>query len=382
MTELDPLPQQLLTIVDDGRRTGTHKLLTLLALLDVAPLAMQGDTGSGVDVPVEEVAASLLRLAWHHGTPMEGGVGSGGRLSQLQAGGRNELVEAAERCRSTTGAVTADVAAATHPRDHRSAVSRIVTVLVRDPLPRLQPRGGGEHFLFPAWEPAMSVRRLQEQQGRHDVAVSLLPGVARRLTSLGPLLRPILEAALVTDVVRWNRLDTDEERVRRLLFGASRTSWPAGLREGLLDLQRGRCFYEPDGPRLAPNDAVIDHVLPWSRSRLDAVPNLVVTTERMNSSKSDVLPSRRLVERWLGRIDERAELATGLELPPMLKRTRRLAAATYAASPVGVPTWDGRDSSARRLAALGAVDRAWIVAAAGSHGDAVLAADTPGSYGV
>jgi hypothetical protein len=68
------------------------------------------------------------------------------------------------------------------------------------------------------------------------------------------------------------------------------------VRLALMELQEMRCFYT--GQPLRPADAHVDHFLPWARSPIDAIENLVVADQRVNLNKSDNLASAEHVETW------------------------------------------------------------------------------------
>lgn len=386
--QADPalLGQQLLAILDEGARTGTHKLLALLGLLDALPEAIAGVEPTSVTrVAVRDVAVAVVRIVWRHTLPLEGGRGDGGQLRQMKDDRPSKLVSPVQQLRTAAdlhGLTNLDVVATRIPGEYASAVGSVARTLARYPLPLLQRGAAARPFLFEPWAEQTSWSTLIREQGLEMPALSLFPGVAHALVGLTPLLRPTIEAQLVADVARWNGLETTEERLRRHLFGASRDAWPAGLLEGLLDLQRGRCFFDPAGPRLRTGEIAIDHVLPWSRTRLDAVPNLVVTRASTNSSKGDLLPARIMIDRWVGGFKARARLARELGLPPLLERTRTVGRTTYATLPAGTPLWAGRDPAGRRLEALTEVDRRSILRALDPGTDR-LAAETsePRRYG-
>ena len=69
------------------------------------------------------------------------------------------------------------------------------------------------------------------------------------------------------------------------LFGAERS----GLRsiaDGLLDLQRGACFYCAGKLR---ESGEVDHFIPWSRYPLDLGHNFVLAHASCNRDKRDML---------------------------------------------------------------------------------------------
>lgn len=358
------LGQQVLAILDEGARTGTHKLLALLGLLDALPeTTASTEPASVTSVAVHDIAVSVVRIVWPHTLPIDVGRGVRGQLRQMKDDRPSKLVSPVQQLRTSAdlrGLTNLDVIATRLPDDYASAADSVARTLARYPLPLLQRGAAARPFLFEPWAEQASWSTLVREQGGAP-AVVLFAGVAHALLRMVPLLRPTIEAQFVADIARWNHLDTTEEHLRRRLFGASRDTWPQGLVEGLLDLQEGRCFYEPEGDRLRAGEIAVDHVLPWSRTRLDAVPNLVIARASSNSSKGDLLPARTVIDRWVGGFVARARLATELGLPPLLQRTRTVGRTTYATLPVGTPLWAGRHPVGRRIEALTGDDRRSIL---------------------
>ncbi|MGY1684965.1 HNH endonuclease [Geodermatophilus sp. SYSU D00867] len=83
----------------------------------------------------------------------------------------------------------------------------------------------------------------------------------------------------------------------------------AGVREGLIGFQHGRCFYCTDPVTLAAAAVHVDHVYPfslmttgvWRGPDLNGVWNLVVACAPCNLAKSDRLPTAQEVTRLLAR---------------------------------------------------------------------------------
>ena len=68
------------------------------------------------------------------------------------------------------------------------------------------------------------------------------------------------------------------------------------MRLALFEMQEGRCFYTNRPLGVATAD--VDHFLPWSRSPVNAIENLVVADRRINGNKSDHLAAAEHVHRW------------------------------------------------------------------------------------
>ena len=166
-----------------------------------------------------------------------------------------------------------------------------------------------------------------------------LPGVTDRLVVLGPLLRPLIELHWARDVARWTGVSTEEDRLRRHLFGSDRVGFPAAVKSGLVEIQEGRCFYcsQPLGPRVE-----IDHFLAWSRWPNDAIENLVAA-DHCNGAKSDHLADASHLHHWFDHVDHHrdglVELATSARWISDAARSVGLVRSTYSHIARGTPLW-------------------------------------------
>ena len=84
--------------------------------------------------------------------------------------------------------------------------------------------------------------------------------------------------------------------VEQFLFGTERRSL-LGIRAGLADIQKGRCFY--CGSPLRGGE--VDHFIPWSRYPRDLAHNFVLADAKCNSLKSDLLAAPRHTRNWIER---------------------------------------------------------------------------------
>ena len=242
----DLLTERLLRVIDEGRRTATYKLALLLALIDgVAALP-------GIEsLPTRRIAADVLARYYPQTREYVANDGIEGELRQitmkgsppLRAALRLRLVGDAARCRSVSEVRSRQ------PEEYERALDSVEDTFVRYPIPLLQVVGTKlMPFLYePDWPEGTSVPRLR-RDGRD--AVRFLPGVTDRLVVLGPLLRPLIELHWARDVARWTGVSTEEDRLRRHLFGSDRVGFPAAVKSGLVEMQEGRCFYcsQPLGP--------------------------------------------------------------------------------------------------------------------------------------
>lgn len=379
------LLERLLAVVDEGRRTGTHKLLALLALMDAAASSVGEDLRPAAELPVAAVAEHVLAVAWPHVVPFATGRNAV-RLRQMNDHRRsNELVQAvmdARRRADALGARTPHQLRQRDPSGHEAALKRIGRQLVRYPLALLQRTDAdAPDFLYRSWPQERSPRAIARFQGRDEATVVWLPGVPEALLRFSALLRPLIELAFVRDVARWNELDTAESRLHAHLFGAERAAWPAGLKEELLASQDRRCFYDPDGPRLRPEDLQIDHFLPWVRFHTDGVANLVLARASHNSSKSDLFAAVRHVQAWRDSLGDRIVVARRLGLDHEARHTLALARAGYGHLPDESPLWLRRlaGGAGREVERL-TPDRRVEVARLLGDGGLDLAAEDPGPW--
>ncbi len=337
------LLERLLMVVDEGRRTGTHKLLTLLALLDATAASVGEDLHPTPELAVRTVSEHVLAVAWPHVAPFTVDDDTI-HLRQMNDSRRpNALIEATATARHRANALGARTPRQLHRRDpsaHEQAVARITRQLVRYPLALLQRTDvDAADFLFASWPPEQSPTAVALLQGRDEPTIVWMPGAASAVLRFNSLLRPLIELALVRDIARWNGLDTTESRLHTHLFGAQRATWPKGLKEELLAAQDRRCFYDPNGGRVRPEDLQVDHFLPWARFHADGVANLVLARSALNASKSDLFAASRHVEAWRASIADRAVVARRLGLDLEARRTRAMARAGYGYLPDDAPLW-------------------------------------------
>ena len=337
------LLERLLMVVDEGRRTGTHKLLSLLALIDATAASVGSDLRPATELPVRAVAEHVLAVAWPHVVPFavdDNAVD----LRQMNDPSRdNVLIEAttaAFRRADETGARTPRQLLQKDAGSYHDAVDRILRQLVRYPLALLQRTDAdAPDFLFKSWPEQRTPGAIARLQDRDEPSILWLPDVPGALLRFTALLRPLIELAFVRDVARWNSLDTAEARLRTHLFGAEREVWPNGLKEELLSVQDRRCFYDPQGPRVRPEDLQIDHFLPWSRFHANGVANLVLARASRNASKSDLFAATRHVQAWRESAEGRASVAQKLGLDLEAARTWAIARAGYGHLPENAPLW-------------------------------------------
>jgi 5-methylcytosine-specific restriction endonuclease McrA len=283
------LAERLLALLDQAAVATTYKYALLLALID-ATLRGTDEHGEPPEkLPVSTLAQHALELYWPHTDPYPG---SGDVLRQSGTG-QAELLTTIRRFRSHDPAGRTTLAAARYSADFDRLWREATWKLAEMPLPRLQRVGNQtDPFLYSiGWDETIT-RRVFERDD-FDRSVRLMPEVGRELCRLAPLLRPLIERLWASRVVVYNRLP--EGRLDEFLFRRARLD-ATRVRLALFELQEGRCFYTQLPVRVA--DADVDHFLPWSRSPVNAIENLVVADRRINGNKSDHLAAAAHVHRW------------------------------------------------------------------------------------
>lgn len=291
-------------LLDSGRFTATYKFALFLTLSELA-VELGDESGAELRVPLDAIAERFLVLYWRQASPYP----TNGTASVLrqntgqQAAIITRIGEAHQRLDVSLGAAKG------HPQ-WRALVTSARQIVVSMPLLRLQTVGNEETatreecFLYANAVP------------EHEI--TLFPGVAFCLRRFFPLLQGMVRAKWLTWVQAQNRdvLGTVQD-LESFMFGTERGDIRrlVGL---LLDLQGGRCFYQPH-TRLDEKTAHVDHFIPWAKYPCDAVANFVLASPAANAKKKDHLAATEYLERWCGRNDEHrdrlgvAAKAAGLE---------------------------------------------------------------------
>ncbi|MGV9710003.1 HNH endonuclease [Gordonia sp. NPDC003424] len=336
------LGQRLVTVLEDGRRTATYKLATMVALLDLAVEHVPDDPTAAVDINLDDLAHRVMDLYWRQLRPLQDVDGDHVLRQTTQPSGK--IFTAVTTLRTATITSRSREIPIESAAIHASAIyaSSRVTVkrsLVEMPLKRLQQVGTGPYdcFLYDdSWMGRDSLRAIND----HGNRLTLFPGICHTLAQLAPLVKPAFQLAWVDDVRRMNKLllDTGPDLAHHL-FGADRISL-AKPAEVLAEQFGTQCFY--CSSRL-PRSRHVDHVLPWSRVGIDGLSNLVLSCAECNGNKSDLLPDPQLVLRALDRghtvLDD---LAASINWPSQYQRVASVAHGIYSTQPESTPMWLGR----------------------------------------
>lgn len=346
--------ERLLEVIDSGRRTATYKLALLLALLDLCARQSDPQGGAPGEIYTRDIAEQVASLYWPQVMPFR--VENSNKVLELRqiANKSSKIVDAIRAFRQAAevaGATSIWLARQRLAGQYEELIDRIEQTLSEQPLPRLQAVGSGDtvfpfiYDLGPEWGPnqTFSVARLR-RFGPRGPAIPLMPGAGDELIRLSPLIRPLVELHWTRMVAQFNKVATVEEGLHLHLFGSPRIAPSKMLRDGLIDLQGGRCFY--CGDRFV-GATEVDHFIPRVRCGIDAVENLVLADRSCNGDKSDILPAPSFVGKWATR--NRSDSSTLLMIAEMsdtdsdVLGTMAVARSIYSHLPSsGTPLWQGR----------------------------------------
>jgi len=345
------LAERLLEVIDSGRRTATYKLAVLMALLDLCA-RRSGQDGRAPDVlHTRDIAAQVAALYWPQVIPYrQPGSGDAVDLRQITAP-RAAIVRAVRTFRQAAeaeGATSLHLARQRLAGQYEEMLDQVEIIVTAQPLPRLQAVGTADKafpFLYDLdWGPreTFTARRLR-RHGPAGPVIRLLPGAGEELVRLAPLIRPLVEMHWTRMVAQINGVAQAELDLHRHLFGSGRLNPPKPLRDGLADLQQGRCFYCLRSLSRRPD---ADHFIPRVRCGIDTVENLVLADPACNNDKRDLLAAPPLVATWASRNtrhrDHLASLARAARWDTDPDGTLAVARSIYHHLPPGpTPFWLG-----------------------------------------
>ena len=332
--------ERLLALLDQGSFVATYKYAVLLGLMD---LCLERTNRHGVapdSVTTRQLADKVIELYW----PQTGEFR--GRTLKQNSGRQARIISdiLGFRASLTDPSVTLDRATREAPVGFERLVRDVEWTLILMPLPRLQVLGRHtERLIYEiGWDTGIErnralVREHQRTGGGFDNQIRFYPSVGEHLVMLNGLLRPLIHRAWSSMVAQLNELD--ESRLERFLFGVDRIQL-AAVRPGLVDLQRGQCFY--CAARLS-READVDHFIPWARYPDNGIDNLVVADKKCNGAKKDFLAAAAHVGTWRSRNDigarNLAELASSEEWESHPEDTLGVARGLYLRLPAEARLW-------------------------------------------
>lgn len=332
--------EKVLSLLDTGRYTATYKFATLTALIDVCVESVDEAGIPPQRISAKMVGAKVLELLWIHSLPYRGG--EDGWIYLRHSTLQNDLVDIITAARRELGLVragtTLEQARRTHPVEIASLERRVITTVVRMPLPKLQRFGPvdqarkEDRFLYDfGWPDEVAEGRVWS--AGFDDGLYLQPDVGSFLVRLAGVLRPIIQQRWASFVADRSRHVVEDSLLDEFLFGTARIALDR-IRHPLIELQDGQCFYCRESTDASSTE--VDHFLPWVRHPDNGLDNLVAAHRRCNNSKRDAIAATSHLERWLDRPSLDRLRA---EWPSDRARTIGAARATYLWLPQRTPLW-------------------------------------------
>lgn len=268
--------ERVQTLLREGPYTTSYKFALLRVLCD---LSLVRDA-SKHRIELGTIAERFIQIYWRQTQPFAHG--DGGAILRLnQSTSPTKHAKILTRIHEWSVPCHGRLSEAQDPTRMRDYSKLIVTELKRYVLCALQ---GERKFLY--------------SYTHGDDHITMLPGASDALRQFYPLLCVLIES-------RWTRFVEDCNKSLRghallveHLFGAERSNLRAVVGE-MLDLQEGRCFYSSE-PLKSKNrkNIHVDHFIPWSLARHEAIGNLVLASAAANSKKGDKLAKPPARKRW------------------------------------------------------------------------------------
>lgn len=272
-------------LLGEGSFVATYKFALLLSLADIS-VESQVDADEPLTIPTGLIADHFIRHYWRQAAPFTPASSAAGLAILRQNTGRTAgvLTVVAEVRRRFNGSL---VEARKDVANWRQLVRTVDEIVREMPLWKLQ-TVGAERLEF-----------LYENVGRGR-AITLKPGVAYCFRRHYALIADLVKGAWARYVRRQNgELIGERADLTEFLFGAERANL-ADVAPVLMDLQQGECFY-CRGAVKQPDEAHVDHFIPWSKYPVDLGHNFVLAHATCNARKSDFLAACEHLEFWVMR---------------------------------------------------------------------------------
>ena len=282
--------EKALLLLDEGGFAATYKFAVLLGLMDLCLEASARDGSPPEMVTTRQLAKKVVELYWLQTTEFKGRILRQNRTGQAEI---VSLILGFRAQRDTDPSAPLYRARSAAPDAYEQLVEDVEWKLIEMPLPRLQRVGRSlDEFLYIIyWNER--ILRSEVRSDDFDNRILFKPGASAWLVELSGLLRPLVHRKWVELVTHMNNLP--ESDLEGFLFGRDRIDLKP-VREPLLELQNGLCFYCASG--VTDKSVDVDHFLPWSRHPDNGIQNLLVTHATCNRAKSDFLASADHVKRW------------------------------------------------------------------------------------
>ncbi|WP_419919930.1 HNH endonuclease domain-containing protein [Candidatus Poriferisocius sp.] len=354
-TRLDPI-EGVLAILEQASMAGTNKLGLLLVVLDLAPEISENNR----PISQDELAKKYLELHWEHARPY----------------GETELRHSFVKKERNDGSFAQDTTVMQQVRYMREEIiQRKYGSLADNILDVVRSKLDNITWWEECWDGALKdvkkslwrnpVDKLQNLPGNPEpflfeikgCTIQFIPGVIEKLSRFAGVLRPLVEwrfAELVTDLNKKDLGSTTECQIYEHLFGVKRNMPPIAMRNELVDLQGNKCIYSSE--ILGSSGQSLDHVVPWSRARLTQVENLVLTSKRVNSSKSNLLLGPEPFERWISYLEKNAasmsEIAARYDWPSDLENVQVTSYDIYNMLDPTTGVWNGKREGVHPIGVL------------------------------
>jgi 5-methylcytosine-specific restriction endonuclease McrA len=335
--------EKLLSLLDTGSFTTSYKYALLLALIDATIEGTRPDGSPPPTLSGRDLGRRVMELYWRQARPYTD-------RGPLRQSAQRDLVVKTSELRQRLGIAQhapIEQARLQHPAELADLEREVIATVIRYPIPLLQRFGTGsgaveDRFIYEiGWQEGVSTGRVHGLD--FDDRLHLVEAAGDHLAELAGLVRPVIEREWLRHIARRNEGDVDELRLETFLFGGERTSL-AAVRDPLLRIQAGRCFYcyGERGPW------EVDHFLPWSRWPDDRLDNLVAAHRRCNNDKRAALASVDHLEVWWDRFDPTGaiwrqldEVSDDVSWPRRPVRTAAGARGLYHHQPAGTMLWAG-----------------------------------------
>ena len=281
---------RLQRLFSEGEFTATYKFALLIALSD---LAVEADPSGDDEVilSVRQIADRFIGLYWSHVLPYSTGAAGAQTGILVQNKGRQaKIVNAIAQFRETEHLTSFEQARLSS--GYAGLVTQVSETVSQQPLTYLQNFGGGtEAFIYEPLPQRM---------------IRLKPGVAYCMRRFHGLIQQMARTGWIAHI-KANQQNHSilglADDLEDFLFSSSRQSL-LRIGEGLRRLEGPSCFYcaNPIG-----TDADVDHFVPYGLYSRDLAHNFVLAHPSCNRSKSDTLAARPHLEKWLSRLERRAD---------------------------------------------------------------------------
>jgi len=281
---------RLQRIFSEGDFTATYKFALLIALSDLA-VEVDAPGDDEVIFSVRQIAERFIGLYWPHVLPYStGAAGAQPGILVQNNGAQAAIINAIARFRENQQLVSFEQARLSH--GYAGLVRQVSRTVSAQPLTYLQNFGGGtDAFIY---------ERLPQRM------IRLKPGIAYCMRRFHGLIQQMARAGWITHI-KANQQNHAilgvADDLEDFLFSTSRQSL-LRVGQGLRRLEGAACFY-----CAAPiaSEADVDHFVPYGLYSRDLAHNFVLAHPTCNRSKSDTLAARPHLEKWLNRLERRAD---------------------------------------------------------------------------